>query len=75
MGLESTSSASGLRLGSLHVNTDEEAGVVIVVPDEKPEMSGALTNNKETSVAGVPPMSSASAKDEDLPGIILTKAP
>ncbi|MCJ1348205.1 hypothetical protein MMC31_006436, partial [Peltigera leucophlebia] len=75
MELKSTSSASGLGLGSSPVTTDEEAGVVIVVPDEKLEMLGALTNSKETSVGGVPPISSQSANDEDLPGITLTKKP
>lgn len=75
MELKSTSSASGLGLGSAPFATDEEAGLVIVVPDEKLEMSGALTNNKETSLVGVPPTPLPSAKDEDLPGITLTKAP
>lgn len=74
MELKSTSSASGLGLGSSPATTDEEAGMV-VLPDDKPEMLGALRNKKETSVGGVPPTSSPSVKDEDLPGITLTKAP
>lgn len=77
MELKSTSSASGLDSGSgsSPAETDEEAGVVIVVSDEKPKMSGALSDKKETNVGGDISMPSSSSKDEDLPGITLTKAP
>lgn len=73
MELKSTSSALGLGWGSSPVSTDEEVGVIIVVPDENPEISDALTK-KETSVGGAPPMSSSSPKEEYLPGITLTIA-
>lgn len=75
MELKSTSSASGLGSRSSPLETDEESGVVIVVSDETPKVSGALSEKTETKVGGDISMPSSSAKDEDLPGITLTKAP